>query len=116
MKMLKSLHGQTLGDLSDEQNIQQADHELRRAITDAALADWARRWGECAVRRCRELVGKDDDAADDLREAEADALRAETKLAELELAAEALIKALDGAGTEQCAAVDNAIGALENVL
>lgn len=50
-KPVRSAHGTTLGNLSDEDNIRQADHELKRATNDAALADWARRWGECAVER-----------------------------------------------------------------
>lgn len=48
---MNSLHGTTLGDLSDAENVRQAEHELSRATTDAALADWARRWGDAIIYR-----------------------------------------------------------------
>lgn len=42
-------HNTTLRDLTDADNVLQARHELRRAASTDALADWARRWGEPAM-------------------------------------------------------------------
>ena len=39
-------------DLSDEENVRQAEFELRRCATDFDYARWARLWGEAALDRC----------------------------------------------------------------
>ena len=112
---ISPLHGTTNGDLSDEENVRQAEHELHRAETDAALADWTRRWGESAVARCYAAAGIEDGAADDLARAEADATKAEEDLAEIKQAADALVSILDEEVPDQSPKLMNAIAALENV-
>lgn len=94
-----SLHGLTTGDLSDEDNVRQADHELKRATTDAQLADWARRWGECAVERLHAVVTVEEeaqaDAQEDIEAAEGAACELEREKGELEDKYFALRKAAD---------------------
>lgn len=111
----RSLHGTTMGDLSDIERVKDAEHELRRAATDAALADWARRWGGCALERLHHVADEEFANEDDLEGAEEECTRLETKNAEIRVAAETLIKVCDDI-PDHTPAFDNAIAALENAL
>lgn len=100
--VVRSVHGTTIGDLSDEDNVRQTDHELKRATTDAALADWARRWGECAVERMRavaEIEADGEERERDHREALAERDREIENLTET-------VEALKIAGRAVCDAFD----------
>lgn len=99
----RSLHGTTMGDLSDIEHVKDAEHELRRATTDAALADWARRWGDSwialghldALETAREEVSDEIRTLEDDRNysaGEADA--AKDKLYAIKQAAKAVLKAI----------------------
>lgn len=59
-----SLHNTTAGDLSDIEHVKDAEHEYRRAMTDAALADWARRWGLSVIHRLHMVDEMENDAED----------------------------------------------------
>lgn len=111
----RSLHGLTNGDLSDEDNIRQADHELKRATTDAQLADWARRWGECAVKRLHKMSDIDEADVTALAAAEQELTALENKHTLVTDAAERLIKVLDGI-PDHSNTLDKAIADLENAL
>lgn len=110
-----SLHGLTTGDLSDEDNVRQADHELKRATTDAQLADWARRWGECAVKRLHKMSDIDEADVTALAAAEQELTALENKHTLVTDAAERLIKVLDGI-PDHSNTLDKAIADLENAL
>lgn len=85
-------------DLSDEENVKDAAHELRRCASDHDFAQWARRWGEVAIRRASDVAGQAHDVSqDDLDEAEADAERAEDRAVELSSAISAAVEAIDKA-------------------
>ena len=43
-------------DLSDAQNLKDAEFELDRCLSDFDFARWARRWGRPALNRCATLT------------------------------------------------------------
>jgi len=45
----------TRQDLSDEENLTEARWELQRATDDAAMAAWARKWGESSLAAMDDL-------------------------------------------------------------
>lgn len=119
---VKSLHNTTAGDLSDIERVKDAEHEFRRATTDAALADWARRWGESwiALGHLDEMDIARADVADELREAEDDAgqARAEAdeakdELYELKTAARVVINAVSDAEAQR---LETELDALQELL
>jgi hypothetical protein len=56
-------------DLSDVEAVKDADHELRRATTDADLAGWARKWGGASMHALLSPVSRDDiEDSDEYRE------------------------------------------------
>lgn len=59
----------TRSDLSDDEVVKDAVHELRRASGDErALASWALRWGDLLCARCDEAVDLDGDEGGRLAE------------------------------------------------
>lgn len=111
----QSLHNTTLGDLSDEDNVRQFEHELRGATTAGAALALTQKWGDSVLDRLRETAGEDFDASENLKDAEAKCVRLETKIAEVSGAAEALIKVLDN-DENHSEILDAAIAGLENAL
>lgn len=47
---------ETMRDLTDEEVIKDAEHELARAETVDQLAAWARKWGGASIQALRELA------------------------------------------------------------
>lgn len=85
-------------DLSDAENVTQARHELHRAQTDAALAAWARKWGDSCIVRAEAAVGMESDASDDLASVEKELRKAEDKIDALQDANTKAIRQLEGLG------------------
>lgn len=69
----------------------QAKWELDRADAVGALASWARKWGRPMIAGCEGAP----DLTDDLKEAEAEAERAENQASALSSAIEQAVKLLD---------------------
>jgi hypothetical protein len=47
---------ETMRDLTDDEVIKDAEHELVRAETVEQLAAWARKWGGASIQALRDLV------------------------------------------------------------
>lgn len=110
---MKSLENQTIGDLTDVENLKDCAHELERAHTDAALADWTRRWGRAAIRALN-----DGDQLGELEEARKDADEAENNLTHVTSWARDLLTTLENIPDEITLpdAVIDAMNGLENAL
>ena len=107
----------TMTDLSDIERVKDAEHEFRRATTDAALADWARRWGESWIALGHATEGWDPTVtADMLEQVENDRDNTEARYSELQDIAGQVIKVLDGAYDTHPKEVETALAALENAL
>lgn len=111
---VKSVANLTMGDLSDQENVKTCEHELRRATSDASLADWARRWGEAVMARLHDRAGRDEEDAEDLAKAEKEIDRVEALNATLSDATDTLIKVVDDEVTPQSEKLQRAIAAVEN--
>jgi hypothetical protein len=102
-------------DLSDEENIKDAAHQLARCRDDFQFAAWARRWGEPLVQRAQDAGPGE--ALDEATEA---ANEAEAKFRKLHDVAEAVIKEFDAAAAdlpdEPINALNDIIAKLENAL
>lgn len=114
--VVRSLANLTLGDMSDEENVKNAEYELGRATTDAMLADWARRWGRACVERCRDVAGREESESEALEALEKEMAGTEQQLRDVSAAGSTLIKALDSAYDKHPEMVTRAIAALENNL
>ena len=85
----------SLGDLTTDAGKAQAAYELDRAElagTEAAMSEWARRWGRAALDAFRETDGQ----ADELEEVSDEATALEKKLNRAADKAEAICKLAEG--------------------
>lgn len=95
-------HHLTRFDLSIDENVRQAEFELRRCSTDFDFSRWARQWGEGAISRLRAIdaiPSEDHDAMRDAKVAIEDA--ADEAVEEIR----ALLKDSKGPKTEAITAV-----------
>jgi len=83
-------------DMSDVENVKDADHQLRRCVSDADFAAWARKWGGASMQALRDAPPSDWVDSDVVAEAEREATEAEEALASLKLVVEACANDLAG--------------------
>lgn len=109
-------------DMSDEENIKDAQRELNRAGDDAAkLSVWAAKWGRALTLRCAETEGWMH-APDEVETLTEEVNKAEASLGELQEAARLAIDGIDKALSDKGVAdavvnaVNDAVAKLENAL
>lgn len=109
-------------DMSDEENIKDAERELQRAGDDAAkLSVWAAKWGGVLTLRCAETEGWKH-APDEVETLTGELNSSEKALEAIQEAARVAIDGIDKALSDKgiadavINAVNEAVGKLENAL
>lgn len=103
-------------DLSSDEVVKDAHHELRRCVSESDFGAWARKWGEAALREAANPSrgdDPDDDLLDDLSAAEG---RAEDLSDAIRAANRAIDTALEASGCVKQDDADKIVAALEAAL